>query len=324
MSVVCFGVFDLFHTGHKYFLSQIRNQPFHVKQCIVILTTDEMVMQLKNKMPTQPYAERQKQLEESGLVDVVYACDPTLGHYLQLQQIASCASHESPLCVAFGYDQQALRHDLLDRFIPSLSEEHVLRGAFVSVCTMDAKHGSVYSTTAIRNRQDMAKELYRQPVCRIQSLRDRKEKSIIPVTSLKGCLVLCDKSILNQIEYLNGVDHVVSCMHVRDSEKIVSEVIRHDVLDVEDSTSSEHVNRMRNGLDEIVDNMHRSLVEGKTVVVHCIAGMSRSPTVVMYYLCKYHNMSVKEALDHVSSYRPVVYPNVAFLTLLLEMVALLA
>jgi protein-tyrosine phosphatase len=49
--------------------------------------------------------------------------------------------------------------------------------------------------------------------------------------------------------------------------------------------------------------------ENKKVVVHCEVGMSRSPTIVISYLMKYQNMTLREAYNHVKKRRPIVSPN---------------
>merc|ERR1719203_593344 len=49
------------------------------------------------------------------------------------------------------------------------------------------------------------------------------------------------------------------------------------------------------------------------VFVHCMAGRSRSATVVIAYLMQAQRWSLRQALDHVKVRRPIVFPNVGFL-----------
>ncbi|CAG8659698.1 16781_t:CDS:2, partial [Acaulospora morrowiae] len=51
--------------------------------------------------------------------------------------------------------------------------------------------------------------------------------------------------------------------------------------------------------------------QGK-VLVHCQAGISRSPTVVMAYLMKSRKMSFDQAYELVESKRPLICPNSGF------------
>jgi hypothetical protein len=57
---------------------------------------------------------------------------------------------------------------------------------------------------------------------------------------------------------------------------------------------------------------------GRTVYVHCAAGVSRSGMVVVAYEMKKHGWSHDEALAFVRTRRPVTNPNPAFRELLLE------
>ncbi|KAH8116393.1 protein-tyrosine phosphatase-like protein [Phellopilus nigrolimitatus] len=49
----------------------------------------------------------------------------------------------------------------------------------------------------------------------------------------------------------------------------------------------------------------------RKVLVHCSAGISRSPTIVIAYLMKYQSHSLLQALARVWSRRPKVVPNVS-------------
>lgn len=64
-----------------------------------------------------------------------------------------------------------------------------------------------------------------------------------------------------------------------------------------------------------LDEQHAA---GKTVYVHCAAGVSRSGMVVVAYEMKKHGWSRDEALRFVRTRRPVTNPNPAFCELLLE------
>jgi hypothetical protein len=57
--------------------------------------------------------------------------------------------------------------------------------------------------------------------------------------------------------------------------------------------------------------MKNCLSSSKSVLVHCEAGVSRSATVVLAYLMRYHNMTRDEAYIHVKRKRPI-NPNEGF------------
>ncbi|CAB4419244.1 unnamed protein product [Rhizophagus irregularis] len=52
--------------------------------------------------------------------------------------------------------------------------------------------------------------------------------------------------------------------------------------------------------------------EKNNILVHCQAGISRSPTVMIAYIMKTRKMSYDDAFNHVQSKRPVICPNLGF------------
>jgi len=50
----------------------------------------------------------------------------------------------------------------------------------------------------------------------------------------------------------------------------------------------------------------------KKILVHCYAGRSRSASLVLYYLIKYHDMSLCDALEYLKSKRKIVNINQEF------------
>ena len=53
------------------------------------------------------------------------------------------------------------------------------------------------------------------------------------------------------------------------------------------------------------------------VLIHCYAGVSRSATIVLSYLIKYHNMTVQDAKAFVKKKRPCICPNHGFISQLI-------
>jgi hypothetical protein len=63
---------------------------------------------------------------------------------------------------------------------------------------------------------------------------------------------------------------------------------------------------------QAADRIAALLGEGKRVLVHCTAGVSRSATAVTWYLMRSERLSWDEAVERVRRARPVVFPNVRF------------
>jgi protein-tyrosine phosphatase len=59
-------------------------------------------------------------------------------------------------------------------------------------------------------------------------------------------------------------------------------------------------------LDIIAVRIDASLKEGKKVLIHCSAGIERSPLTVVWYLYKKRGMSINQAYELVQQKRPMV------------------
>jgi len=58
-----------------------------------------------------------------------------------------------------------------------------------------------------------------------------------------------------------------------------------------------------------VELIHQYILEQKPVYVHCLVGVQRSPTVCIAYLCKYHKLNLRQAVNLVRQARPQAMPT---------------
>lgn len=65
--------------------------------------------------------------------------------------------------------------------------------------------------------------------------------------------------------------------------------------------------------DECVAFIDDALSKNEKILVHCYAGISRSSSIVLAYLMKRYNYSLKEAVEIVKKKRPIVQPNRGFM-----------
>ena len=89
-------------------------------------------------------------------------------------------------------------------------------------------------------------------------------------------------------------------------------------LALADSTTSSIETTLKLAI-EFIDAALESTKGAGRILVHCSAGVSRSPTIVVGYLMKKRGMTLKEALGQVVRARPQVSPNSGFLRQLKEL-----
>lgn len=71
-------------------------------------------------------------------------------------------------------------------------------------------------------------------------------------------------------------------------------------------------------LQAAVDRMHESVLARSKVVVHCMAGVSRSSAIVIAYLIRHRKRTLRRAYVNVVRSRPVSRPNSTFLVQLIK------
>ena len=83
---------------------------------------------------------------------------------------------------------------------------------------------------------------------------------------------------------------------------------------VEDRVSS----KLNIYFDLIADKIQQVHLGGGKILIYCRAGQSRSATLCIAYFMKYHDMTYDEAFQYVRGRRPIIHPNVGFISQLRE------
>ncbi|CAF0862119.1 unnamed protein product [Didymodactylos carnosus] len=65
--------------------------------------------------------------------------------------------------------------------------------------------------------------------------------------------------------------------------------------------------------DRLTERIHKNISQGKKTLIHCYVGRSRSATIVLAYLMRYKQMSLKEAFHFLRARRPIIGPNFGFI-----------
>ncbi|WP_374877366.1 dual specificity protein phosphatase family protein [Microseira sp. BLCC-F43] len=71
-------------------------------------------------------------------------------------------------------------------------------------------------------------------------------------------------------------------------------------------------------LAQAVDIVRKHVDNGLPIFVHCLAGVERSPTVCIAYLCRYHKLELWEALNWLKQVHPGSMPSASELRAIRE------
>jgi len=101
-TVVIFGVFDGIHEGHLSFINDAKKQGNHL---VAIVARDDMIKELKGKLPKYNEVERINELLKIEEIDLVLLGDAKISTYNILKEV-------KPGVVFLGYDQDSLHKNL--------------------------------------------------------------------------------------------------------------------------------------------------------------------------------------------------------------------
>ncbi|KAG9110285.1 hypothetical protein FRC07_008219 [Ceratobasidium sp. 392] len=103
-----------------------------------------------------------------------------------------------------------------------------------------------------------------------------------------------------------GVKYVVSCMR---GKVRVHETMRRHQIPLDDTEEQDVLSY----LPATIAFIQSALASGDGVLIHCMAGMSRSATIAAAYLMHSQGLDPTGALELIREVRPVIEPNPAFL-----------
>jgi protein-tyrosine phosphatase len=132
------------------------------------------------------------------------------------------------------------------------------------------------------------------------------------------------------IKGLEQIQHVIENIYIGNSKHEEEELLNLGITHVfnisknnyrEYKTITENKYFIDDHIDEnillllpvIIDKIKELQDKGEKIYVHCYAGVSRSATVVLYYLMFYHNYSLKYAIRYLRSKRMGIQPNPGFI-----------
>lgn len=129
MTVLVFGVFDMFHPGHVYFLDSANK----LGDLHICLADDDFVLNEKHKELTYKYQDRLEMIKKTFPNAIIYRGDSTIGRWSIFEDFI-------PDIIALGYDQNGLEDAL--KVLPKLKETQ-----FINIHAFEPE---IYSTTKLK------------------------------------------------------------------------------------------------------------------------------------------------------------------------------
>lgn len=123
--------------------------------------------------------------------------------------------------------------------------------------------------------------------------------------SVKALMSLCSSASDEQEQW-----HVVTLLsrHNMVNTPIPTRVSKHLTIEIDDVPNADIYPHFRT-CHEFIINAHK---DGKDVLVHCMAGISRSASIIITHLILKHHIDYHAAFAMVRHRRPIVAPNGGF------------
>merc|ERR1712088_716588 len=110
-----------------------------------------------------------------------------------------------------------------------------------------------------------------------------------------------------------GIDHVLNVTAVTPSYKMSNKITYKQLLAADNGSQN-----IKQYFDEAFLFIDAAKKSGGSVLIHCQAGVSRSPTIAIAYLIKYFSMKMLDAYQYIKFRRSIISPNLNFMGQLLE------
>jgi len=134
-------------------------------------------------------------------------------------------------------------------------------------------------------------------------VRDTTPSEILPFLYVGSQQHAQSRPILEQLKISHILNITATCPNW------YADTIQYKNIQIKD-TWNQNITSYFEDAFQFIDSARNA---GGRVLVHCVAGISRSPTITIAYLMRTHNLSLQAALAHVKTQRNIVSPNLDFL-----------
>lgn len=164
--------------------------------------------------------------------------------------------------------------------------------------------------------QGILQETLENPVPLVEETRKPNKPYLLGAASeiTENLLLSSASAILPSI--LEGLN--VSCVINAAAELPDSPSLKPDSIYFKINVFDDPNSNISQYFDEASDIIHNVALSGRRTLVHCVAGISRSASLVIAYLMKHQNLTLLEAYNHVKQKRSSIRPNCGFFKQLIE------
>lgn len=262
--------------------SALRHGENRICNSNLLCVADKISRKRLKKDPTKHLAVDIEQLHEC---DSIILYDDNTNNHQDLSPGLKCAFGELQRCLTVNNPPIFILKQSFDQFshlFPSLCE-------FYSSSKIDSPH----SSTAISPNVDFQN---------------------YPMTHIIDGLFIGSESNAKNLDELSSerIQHIVNV--TPNVPAYHSDHFHYYNIPAEDTQKQ----NLLDHFDHVYKFIHRAITNNEKVLVHCVAGISRSPAIVISFLMRYAKMTMNDAYEFVKRKRSIVSPNLNFMGQLLQ------